>query len=359
MNALDTTQFNQTYALSAYAADSDTYTDLDLFYNTYDTLNGVYNADFYITTPTEVGFIILHQGEYVFRKVGCGTTIGLDGNPYITHITYQTELSEYSGREISLALRITKSEGNIYIEPKYSLSPEENRTVNTDQEQTITGAKTFTSKVRLGSGSTSVKLINSNGNLLVEDNSSNGRTFILAGLPIISTYNPVDGNDTYNLSNFATTTYVDSKLGIWVPATAPVSTTITSATGKSWKCEYQSFVNTLTQKTKVEYTLYSLTEETATAELISFNLLATVTIGATYKTDTIGYANLPKPISGDTYWTFDGFTFDEASDIGNQCTPLPFRGSGGFETRMLVIDSNPPASITFKKVIANVSLYQK
>jgi hypothetical protein len=69
--------------------------------------------------------------------------------------------------------------------------------------------------------------------------------------------------------------------------------------------------------------------------------------------------NLPKPISGDTYWTLEGFTFDEASDVGNQCTTLPFRGSGGFETRILVIDDTPPASITFKKVIAKLTLYEK
>lgn len=161
------------------------------------------------------------------------------------------------------------------------------------------------------------------------------------------------------LNNYATIDYVDGKLGIWVPTGAPISTTITSARGKSWECHYQILKNTLTNKSKVEYTLYSLTEETATAELISFSLITTVTIGASYVTDTIGYANLPKPIEGDTYWTFDSFTFDEASDIGNQCTPLPFRGSGGFETRILVIDDTPPESITFKKVIANVSLYEK
>lgn len=147
---------------------------------------------------------------------------------------------------------------------------------------------------------------------------------------------------------------------LWVATQSnPVSTTITSARGKSWECQYRILRNVLTDKLKVEYTLYSLTEETATAELISFNLLTTVTIGATYVTDTIAYANLPKPIEGDTYWTFDTFTFDEASDVGDQCTLLPFRGSGGFETRIFVIDSDPPASITFKKVIANVTLYQK
>lgn len=157
----------------------------------------------------------------------------------------------------------------------------------------------------------------------------------------------------------ALTNYVNSKLGIWVPVSAPVSTTITSARGKSWECHYQILKNTLTNKRKVEYTLYSLTEETATAELISVNLIATVTIGASYVTDTIGYANLPKPIDGDTYWALNGFTFDEMSDIGNQCTPLPFRGSGGFETRILVIDDTPPERITFKKVIANITLYEK
>jgi hypothetical protein len=85
----------------------------------------------------------------------------------------------------------------------------------------------------------------------------------------------------------------------------------------------------------------------------------TTTIGAQYKTDTVGYTNLPKPISGDTYWTFNSITWDEASDVGNQCTPLPFRGSGGFETRVLVINSNPPEQITFKKFIVSVTLYQK
>ena len=359
LNALDTAVFGATYSLSNYTSDSVTYTDLDLFYDTYNELKGLYANQKIVTDPFTGATLGFHQGEYIFKKVGCEIRVDTDGNSYISHITYQTELCEYSEKHITLALRLTKSGGNIFLEPKYYVSPVKDSIVNVADDQTITGAKTFTQNIRLGSGSTAVRIINSNGNFKILDYSGNGQTFISPGLPIISTYNPVDGNDTYNLSNFATTTYVDSKLGIWVPATAPVSTTITSATGKSWKCEYQSFVNTLTQKTKVEYTLYSLTEETATAELISFNLLATVTIGATYKTDTIGYANLPKPISGDTYWTFDGFTFDEASDIGNQCTPLPFRGSGGFETRILVIDDTPPEQITFKKVIANVSLYQK
>lgn len=375
LNALNTAQWDQAYTLSAYATDSDTYTDLDLFYNTYDVIKGKYADESGISVPSENGTfvpLILHEGEYIFRKVGCETAIGLDGNPYVVHITYQTDLSEYSAREVSLSLKLTKSGGNISLTQSYSLSPEESRTVNTSLAQTITGVKTFTNGIAFNSNNSKVRLINSGTNLKLMDGSDNGQTFIATGLPIISTYNPMDGNNEYDLRNFATTTYVDnkantindsinSKLGIWVPNAAPASTTITSATGKSWLCEYQVLKNTLTNKLKVEYTLSSLSWEKATAEPISFSILgASTTIGAKYKTDTVGYASLPKPISSyNTYWTFDSITWDEQSDVGNQCTPLPFRGAGGFETRIIVIDSNPPAEITFTKFIVKLSLYQQ
>jgi hypothetical protein len=137
--------------------------------------------------------------------------------------------------------------------------------------------------------------VSQNGNVLTSENN----VFINITNEQLKIYNLIDPQ---NENDAATKKYVDSKLGIWVPTGIPVSTTITSATGKSWNCQYQSFVNTLTQKSKVEYTLYSLTEETATKEPIAFTVLGlTTTIGAQYKTDTVGYTNLPKPISGDTY----------------------------------------------------------
>jgi hypothetical protein len=151
--------------------------------------------------------------------------------------------------------------------------------------------------------------------------------------------------------------YVDNHL--WKPLNAPARVNIEDTNRRQWRCYYQTFICDLTGKRKTEYTLESLVEITAPAETVNVDAgILSYTLGAKYKAATIGYSALPKESDWSGYWSFNTFTFDEQTDIGSECTLLPFRGSGGFEVKLLVLDEDPVASIIFQKIRAFVTRYE-
>jgi hypothetical protein len=156
---------------------------------------------------------------------------------------------------------------------------------------------------------------------------------------------------------------------LWTPVHKEY-TTILDTDGRKWNCDAVGYSNTRTKKNKVEYTLISTQEITANADNVTISVPligVNYILGAKYRVATIAYSALPI-IEDDedmgnkefqqSYFTLDGFTWDERTDIGNECTPLPFRGSGGFEVKVLTWTDNPAASITFKTIIAKVTKYE-
>jgi hypothetical protein len=157
---------------------------------------------------------------------------------------------------------------------------------------------------------------------------------------------------------------------LWTPVHKK-HTNIVDTDGRGWSCDAIGYYNTKTEKYKIEYTLISTQEITAYADKVAISVPligVNYTLGAKYRAATIAYSELPT-IEDDpnmsnakfeqSYFTLDGFTWDEQTDIGNECTPLPFRGSGGFEVKVLTWTEDPVASITFKTIIAKVTKYEK
>ena len=156
---------------------------------------------------------------------------------------------------------------------------------------------------------------------------------------------------------------------LWTPEHKEY-TTILDTDGREWNCDAVGYRNTRTNKHKVKYTLISTQEITANADNVAISVPligVNYTLGAKYRAATIAYSALPiieddVTMGGEefqqSYFTLDGFTWDEQTDIGNECTPLPFRGSGGFEVKILTWTEDPVASITFKTIIAKVTKYE-
>ena len=163
---------------------------------------------------------------------------------------------------------------------------------------------------------------------------------------------------TYKVSEFASASTTEKFLRIWVPIMSASQTVIQDTAGRNWTCQYQAFENYFTKKRKVEYALTCEEDLLATADVVSFSVLGMgVTLGAKYRAATIAYSSLPTS-SWNGHWSLDTFTWDEQTDIASECTTLPFRGSGGFEVKVLTWTDSPASSITFKRAKAKITRYE-
>lgn len=168
------------------------------------------------------------------------------------------------------------------------------------------------------------------------------------------------GDPTANY-HAANKSYVDGVVGFWRALSTSI-VTIKDTDNRNWKCEMVEYINSATNKHKVEYTLTSTSQITTVAETVSINVPligVNYTLGAKYRAATIAYSALPAATNfSSRYYTLDGFTWDEASDIGSEVFCLPFRGSGGFEVKFMTWTDTPKAQIDLKLIKAFVTAYE-
>lgn len=162
---------------------------------------------------------------------------------------------------------------------------------------------------------------------------------------------PVNGEDAVNK------TYVDRDM--WIPSGTIISGSIQDTNSKYWDYQAEEYTNKANGKKKMVYELLARTDLTGNKEPISVNLgITNFTLGAKYRAATIPYSALPAT-SWSGYWSFDTFTFDEQTDIASECALLPYRGSGGFEVKVLVVTEDPKEFIIFGKARAFVTKYER
>ncbi|MBQ3019143.1 MAG: hypothetical protein IJD77_00970 [Clostridia bacterium] len=147
----------------------------------------------------------------------------------------------------------------------------------------------------------------------------------------------------------------------WRPTncSSEISYSVLDTDGRQWKVYATRYINQVTDKYKTVYELVSTNAITASADPVAISLLGTkYTIGAKYRAATIAYNQFEEDLSK-WYFTLDGFTWDESSDIGSEVFLLPFRGSGGFEVKFMTWTEAPASEITLKTIRAFVTAYEK